>query len=388
MNHRRLMTVAVVLVAVVALAGPPAWADLQAQETPLSQTGWAYELNLDSQGTLWVSDYGAKEIRSFDTTSGAYTAYPVGGGPSDARGDGAGSVWWADFDSNRLSRLSTATLVVTIWEIPDSSSLYSTAIDSDGDVWVSESNGPFVYKLDPDTNQLCTYALPDSGVTDYLYVNGKQLWFGDAVNARIVRLQDGTFDWWNLPAGSYPHDLELDANGRTWWTDMYKGYLGRLDSGAATITTFTPPAGGTPTMLALSGGKVWYSQQPPTSGAVLIPAQPPSSVVVLDPAAAAGETSPVTAGSQEATPECRELQPLPPSAVTATTGQASWTGQTYPTALEAAGWVIYQMPGNAVPCGISAADQVWLVDQGRRVLARLGSSAPSVRIYLPLARKG
>jgi hypothetical protein len=50
--------------------------------------------------------------------------------------------------------------------------------------------------------------------------------------------------------------------------------------------------------------------------------------------------------------------------------------------------VMYQMPNGAIPWGIGAADGVWLVDQGRRVLARLSLSAPSARIYLPLALKG
>jgi streptogramin lyase len=142
------------------------------------------------------------------------------------------------------------------------------------------------------------------------------------------------------------------------------------------ITTFIPLASGTPLMLALSGGKVWISLEKP------------GGLGVLDPAVAAGETSPVTTGNQAATPTCRELQPLPAYTVTAATGQVRWTGQTYVTALDTEGWVMYQMPNGAIPWGIGAADGVWLVDQGRRVLARLSLSAPSARIYLPLALKG
>jgi streptogramin lyase len=374
MHKQRLITVCLVWIAVLALAGT-AWAALQAQETPLSPTGSAYEINLDSQGTLWVSDWIAGEIWSIEPTSGVTTTYPVGGGPSDARGDGAGSVWWADFTSNQLGRLSTSTNQTTVWEIPGSAGLYSTAIDGSGQVWVSDFFDPFIYRLDPDTNQLCTYALPDSGVTEYLYTNGQQLWFGDIVNLRIVRLQDSTFDWWNLPAGSYPRDLELDGNGGLWWTDANKGYLGRLDSGAATITTFTPPTSivGTPQMLVLSGGKVWYSQQYP------------SQVVGLDPAAVAGVTAPVTTGSQEVTPACDELLPLDPTDVTPTVGEASWTGGTYSTALDTAAWKIYDMPANSEPWGISATDQLWLVDQGRQVLARFTPPTQTTTYtFLPL----
>jgi streptogramin lyase len=372
MSHKRLVTASFALMGLLVLTGP-ALAGLEVQETPLSLAGWAYELNLDSQGTLWVSDTTAGEIRSFDTASGARTAYLVGGAPSDARGDGVKSVWWADYTSNRLGRLSTASKQASIWEIPGSYGLYSTAIDSSGNVWVSDYYASFIYELDPGANQLCMYALPDYGVSEYLYVDGQTLWFGDLVNARIVRLQNDTFDWWNLPAGSYPRDLEMDGDGRLWWTDAEKNYLGRLDGAAATITTFTPPAGGTPVMLALSGDNVWYSQQDP------------SGVVELDPGVAASQTMPVTTGGQAAAPDCDELPPLAPIDIPATSGQASWTGQTYPTAIDAGGWVVYDMPGGSEPWGISAAgDEVWLVDSARKVLARLSPSAPPGKVYLPL----
>jgi streptogramin lyase len=352
------------------LSGIASAAGIAGDETPLNPAGQAWELNLDSQGTLWISDFNAGEIRSFDTASGAYTAYQVGGSPSDARGDGSGLVWWADYDSNRLSRLSTVTHQAVNWAIPGSLGLYSTAIDSSGDVWVSGASDPYVYRLDPATNQLCTYALPGTGLAEYLYANGQQLWFGDVDNARIVRLQNGTFDWWNLPADSYPIDMKLDGSGRLWWTDLIEGYAGRLDPNAATITPYAPPSVSAPQMLALSGDKVWYTQ-----GA-------PGQVVELDPAAATGATEPVTTGSQAAAPSCVQLSPSKPADVASTSGQAAWTGQTYALSLDSGGWKIYDMPEGSAPWGIAASDQIWVVDQGRQVLARLGQ--PTRSVYLPL----
>jgi streptogramin lyase len=365
------------------LLGIASAAGLTAPEPLLNPNGSAYELNPDSEGTLWISDYGIGEISSFEPTGGVTTTYQVGGSPSDAHSDGMGSVWWADFASNKLGRLSTATHQATVWEIPGSISLYSTAIDSStGDVWVSESSDPFIYKLDPDTNQLCTYKVPNAGVTEYLYLNGGQLWFGDTftvddtLKAQIVRLQDGTFDWWELPEGNYPQDLELDRNGQLWWTDRDNRYLGRLDTGAAAITTFTPPVSpvGTPKMLALSGGKVWYSQQFP------------SQVVVLDPAVAIPDAPPVevATGTQPAALTCDELLPLDPTPVTVLNGQAEWTGQTYAMTLNTAGWGMYDMPEGSLPSGIAAAGKIWLVDQGRQVLARLSTGSYA---YLPLVQK-
>jgi streptogramin lyase len=350
------LAVAALLLTLFGIAGA---AGIPANETALNPEGQAWEVNLDSQGTLWVSDLAAGEIWSFNTASGARTIYHVGGAPSDARGDGAGLVWWADFDSGRLSRLSTSTLQVTIWEIPDSIGLYSTAIDGSGDVWVSDSYEPLLYKLDPDTNQICSYRVPDFALSEYLYADGQAIWFGDTGNQRIVRLQGSVFDWWDLPAGSYPQDVEPDGDGLVWWTDGVQMVTGRLDPIGDTITTFTPPATGTPAMLTLSAGRVWYSQRFP------------GQVVMLDPLAAKGDTADVTTGSHEVAPACKELLPLAPVTATATSGQASWTGQTYETVLDEKGWTIYNIPTQSAPWGIVAASKIWLVDQGRQVLGWL-----------------
>jgi streptogramin lyase len=343
------------------------------RETPLSPDGTVYDLNLDSQGTLWISDWGAGEIRSFDPATGAYTAYAVGGSPSDARSDGAGAVWWADYFNNQLGRLSTSTDEATAWQIPNSTTLYSTALDPSGAVWVSDRWASSLYKLDPGTNQLCTYALPDMGVADHLYADGNRLWFGDAQNARMVRLQGDTFDWWNLPAGSHPRAIRTAGNGQLWWTDPGQSYVGLLDTGQATITTFAPPVSGQPQMLAEFDGKLWYSQQDP------------GQVVVLDPAVAVNETITATTGTLAVAPACGELQPLDPVTVATTSGEASWTGQCFATTLDEGGWTVYEMPQDSAPWGIAATDSVWLVDQYRQVLAAL---TPTTEVYLPLLQRG
>ena len=81
--------------------------------------------------------------------------------------------------------------------------------------------------------------------------------------------------------------------------------------------------------------------------------------------------------------KCERAQ-LAPTAVTVTGGPASWTGRSYPTALDKLGWKIYDMPETSAPWG-NVTDRAWLVDQGRHVLARLDPSAQvDYRTYLPM----
>src|SRR5512141_171551 len=117
MKNRQVRLGFIILFGVLALVGT-VQAALLAREIPLSPTGEATEVNLDSKGVLWVSDGVAGEIRAVVAASGIYTTYTVGGAPADARSDGAGSVWWVDTISSTLGRLSTATFITTIWQIP------------------------------------------------------------------------------------------------------------------------------------------------------------------------------------------------------------------------------------------------------------------------------
>ncbi len=376
MKKRWFMLCICALLSLLALRGS-AQAALLAQETPLTSSVTPTDLNLDSRGVLWMSDADAGQIWSVNTTSGAYTIYTVGGSPSDARSEGAGTVWWADFNSNQLSRLTTANNMTTTWEIPGSTGLWGTALDPSGQVWASDGSDPYLYKLNPASNQFCQYTLPISGTGEYLISEQTRIWIGDSVNWRIVRLEGATFSWWNLPIGSQPRDLTLDGSGRVWWTDPGKGYVGRLDPVANKITTFTPPASGTPQMLTLADGKVWYSQQGP------------GRVVELDPAAATGITTTVRFDGAAASPSCSTLLPqtpvaVTPVAVTHSSGQASWNATIYATLIDQAGWLVDDMPVGAVPYGIAATGQIWLVDQGRQVLAKV---SPSLSIYLPVITK-
>jgi streptogramin lyase len=372
-KHRLLhcILIAALLALFPAVSGPAARADLTAQETDLAENGQAWEANLDTQGMLWVSHLSPAEIWRIDTQTGVITVYPVGGQPSDGRGDGAGALWWADLGSNRLRRLSTADNQVKAWEIPGSTGLYTTALDPQGRVWVTDFSDPHLYRLDPATNQVCTYSLPDEGLANYLEAGAQYVWFGDYINNRIVRLHplDGTFTWWQLPGNGFPLDLTLDAGGDVWWTDTYLNYLGRLDPAQESFTAFDLPAHFDPQMLSIAGSQVWLSFQDPDS--------PAGGVGRLDPAAASGTVHDAARiiPNRIIVPVCTTISPSAETTLTPSTHQADWSAQNYPVTYSQGGWLAFQLPENGSPFGIVADAEVWLVDQGRSKLARLSYPA-------------
>jgi virginiamycin B lyase len=352
-----------------------------AGEAPLNPDGLAYEINRDAQGDLWISDYAASEIWRVHPPTGAYTVYQGMSGASDAHMDTAtGTVWWTDASegSSTLGAISLATGKVTTWTLTTTGTTWGLTIDTAGQVWTTDYTDHLVYRFRPTSRQFCSYAIPNSGSSDYILARGTDIWLGGfSPNAGIIKLDaetnptTGQFTTWQLPSGAYPQGMALGDNGELWWADEDLGELGRLDPASNTVMTYTVPAGGNPEMLRLEGGKVWYTESLSGAIGVLDPAQ----VVPMSRA-----VTPITAG---VSPSCRSLPVGNTSDATTRSGTLAWSLVTYQHALSG-GWEDYRLPGGAYPWGITIAGRdVWAVDQARKQLVHLVMRGNN-EAYLPV----
>jgi streptogramin lyase len=170
------------------LFGIASAAGITAQEAPLNQNGVAYEVNPDDHGDLWISDDGAGEIWRVHPPTGAYTVYQGMSHASDARMDAAGSVWWSDASqNNKLGRISLNAGTVTTWTLTATGSTWGIAFDA-GHVWTTDFIDGVVFRFAPGSGELCSYAMPGSGTSDYIAARGGVVWLGDNLNSRIVKL--------------------------------------------------------------------------------------------------------------------------------------------------------------------------------------------------------
>jgi len=352
-------------------------AALPAGELSLNLDGAAVEIHADAGGNLWVSDWLAGEVWQVNSAGDGYTVYATGAGSTDARPDNQGGVWWVN--ETRLTRLNTTDIITQTWDITGSIYLVGLGFDSRGLVWMTDGGVSNVYSFDPSTRDLCTYPLPASAEVDYPEVSGTQLWLGDTFNGRLLRLDFSVpaspqWSWWQLPAGSYPYDVTLDASGNPWYTDSGLGQLGYLAPGSDELTVYPLPRGASPRMLAASGGKVWYTEQSL------------ASLGVLDPAQASATPQAATTGSSSATYTCSKLQ-LPVNGSTTTrSGVPSWADVSYQELYRADGWVIYQLPVNSQPTGIALTGSGYMVDSLRQVLAKFSLNT-DIQVFLPLVLK-
>ena len=374
--------------------------DIPVDEAPLDYAVLLYEVNRNAAGKLYVTDWGGGLIwRVDDPTTGAYSRFGVGGAPNDARPDSAGDIWFTDYYSRRLGRISAgANPSLTAWYVDTSRSDYNLAglaVDDNDRVWFSEFGGPeqlpepLLYRFDPaNNNQLCTYTLPDSGNSSYyvLYAGGF-VWLSDSLKGRIVRLNPDPRNlqatYWSLSAGSEPRGLAIDASGNIWWADQSSNELGRLEvtqTNINRITTYSLPRVSTiPQMVAARDGKIWYT------------AYGKSAAIygILDPDLARKSYSYPNPVPQPATATCAPLgEGTPTSMSHGTEPLLGWSTDVLWTDItpSGAGWTVYEAAGGGYPYGILAETaRVWVTDQQHQVSPRLVRiiPVPQVAIRIP-----
>jgi streptogramin lyase len=352
--------------------------DPKVHEMNLTPGGDVYEVNPDARGDLWLSDYDTSQVWQLKPSTGAYTVYQGLHSASDARMDATGNVWWTDYDGGNLGRISLGTSTVTTWTLPGANSPWGIAFDSAGQVWVTNQNVPLVYRFNPTSTQVCTYAMPDNGESNYIVSHAGGLWLGDKFNGRILKLDPvaNQFTRWQLSAGAQPWgQLTVDGSGNIWWPDMRLRTLARLELAANRVTAYNLPLDVRPRMVAVSGESVWYTAYTGTSSMPIS-----GTFGVLYPPAASGISVTVISSTQAVISSCSDLGAGISSSASISTGIATWGPGVVTPTVNSASWIAYQLPSGAIPWGIAIREGVWVADQGRDKLIWF----PPYLVYLPI----
>ena len=345
-------------------------ADLAVEEMALNPEGSVYDVNADAGGVLWISDNGAEEIWTVDPPTGVYTVYYGVGPVSDARRATDGGVWWIDQTDQSLRRLWPHSSEFTTWTIPGASTLFGTAIDQAGTVWLSQASDPEVYRFAVASSKLCTYTLGAQGGSNYVLAESANVWLADWIGNSVHRVEGNSdvLTSWALPTDPFlpdarPEGLAVDGEGHVWWADSDRHHLARLEPDDSRLTTYGLPWGSQSRMVTVSGERVWYTEDAR------------GSVGRLDPALASGSSQTILSDTVTLTPECSQISPDATGVLTTTTGTAAWASTAYTSVVDADGWSIHELPPDAYPWGIAASGgELWMVDTGRQVLARIEDS--------------
>jgi streptogramin lyase len=198
---------------------------------------------IDHEGHVWFGEMGHNYLAVFDPRTHTFQQMTPPHGASGIMGITVASddtIWFAEQYANYIGHYNPTTQRYQIYalpqlSVPDPNNKHNTltlpsapndiALDTHGNVWVTELNADSLAMLDPHTGRIKQYPL--SAHTSVQTLN--------------------------------PYGITVDPQGMVWFTESSTNHLGRLDPQTSSIQTFNAPGASTTLMEVASDshGTIW-----------------------------------------------------------------------------------------------------------------------------------
>jgi streptogramin lyase len=225
-----------------------------------------HDVVLDSDGTAWFSHFGEQFLGKLDPRTGKVSEYPLpvikAGypiGSLDLKTDQAGNLWLGMMYQAGVARFDKKTETFKVWSIPkewqtdaaQSGHLDPSATHVDGKVWVKNSDGSMILRLDPETGQwekVGSFSDPVSGKRLGVYGipadRDNNLYLLDFQSSNIGRLDAKTKEFTvyrGKIANSRPRRGAVDEQNRLWFAEYAGNAIGMFDPKAEKVQEWVLP---------------------------------------------------------------------------------------------------------------------------------------------------
>jgi YVTN family beta-propeller protein len=212
-------------------------------------------------GSLWVANRDDQTVSRIDPAGlHVLRTLPVGGVPTGI-GASADAIWVAESSPASANSVSVIRIApdfntvgapLTIDEVVPGS---PGEVAADGEVvWVAPSSG-LLTRLDAVTGKVAEQVDPNSGPSA-IEVGDGAVWVTDSEGNNVTRV-DPTGLLTSIPVGDGPAGIAV-GEGAVWVTDSLDGALVRIDPATRSVTT-TITVGQSPAGLAVGAGSVWVA---------------------------------------------------------------------------------------------------------------------------------
>jgi virginiamycin B lyase len=225
-----------------------------------------HDVVLDHEGNVWFSDFGQMYLGKLDAATGKVTRYPV---PENKKGfplgaldlevDSHDNLWVGMQYQAEIVEFDQKTAQFRAWPIPkewdsDGAQFGHFAVagtDADGKVWIKNSDGTEIYRLDLATNKMEDLGAPKDPATGRKI--GTYGLYSDAQNdvyllnfsaGNIGRIDAKTKILTVYPTptpNSHPRRGRVDTQGRLWFGEYLGNAIGMLDPKTGRIKEWKGP---------------------------------------------------------------------------------------------------------------------------------------------------
>ena len=225
-----------------------------------------HDVIVDDQGMIWFTHFAEQFLGKMDPKTGKVWEYPLPVlkpgypvGTLDLKTDKAGNLWIGMMYQSGVARFDKKTETFKTWAIPkewqtdaaQSGHVDPTSTHVDGKVWVKNSDGSQIMRLDPETGQwenLGSFNDPSSGKRLGVYGipadRDNNLYLLDFQSSNIGRIEakTGQFTVYRGQiANSRPRRGAVDDQNRLWFAEYAGNAVGMLDPKTKQIKEWVLP---------------------------------------------------------------------------------------------------------------------------------------------------
>ncbi len=225
-----------------------------------------HDVILDREGTVWYSDFGQMSLGRLDAATGAVAQFPIPEskkgwpvGTLDLEVDQRDDLWIGAMYQAEIAKFDRASGTFHLWTVPrawdsDAAQFGHLAVDGtgvDNKVWIKNSDGGKIYRLDLSTSQfedLGSFKDPATGkrIGSYgIHSDSKNnLYLLDFSAANIARIDARTREMtiFTTPTpNSRPRRGRVDARDRLWFAEYGADAVGMLDPANGKISEWKIP---------------------------------------------------------------------------------------------------------------------------------------------------
>jgi virginiamycin B lyase len=225
-----------------------------------------HDVALDRDGTVWYSDFGQMFLGKMDAKTGKVTQYPI---PVVKKGYPVGTLnlefdqndnpWVGVMYQSAIAKFDKKTETFQTWSTPkewdtDAGQLGHLALDGtpvDNKVWIKNSDGGNIYRLDLDTNKMENLgAFKDPRTSRRIGTYGlhsdaqNNVYLLDFAAGNIVKIDAKTKAptiYMTPTPNSRPRRGRVDAEGRLWFAEYNGNAIGMFDPKTEKISEWKVP---------------------------------------------------------------------------------------------------------------------------------------------------
>jgi virginiamycin B lyase len=191
---------------------------------------------------------------------------PGGSGPHDVAPAADGGVWYTAQSSGELGWLDPVSGQTRHTNLGPGSRPHGVIVDAVGVPWVTDSGLNAIVSVDPATEEVTVYRLPDDRAEANLntasFDGDGVLWFtGQSGIYGRLDPATGDIEVFDAPEGRGPYGITTTPGGAVYYASLAGSFVGAIgDDGATTVIEPPTPEQGARRVWSDSAGQIWVSE--------------------------------------------------------------------------------------------------------------------------------